>query len=315
MKKQIEIILNQYDLSYGFVSVAEYIEKRNKKKGFTIDHSFLNDYKTIVTLSIPYPKKEVKWKGKGFGLLSRYSYGIDYHIVVKEVVDNIIEQLNSIGIKGTGSVDISKINERDAAFYSNLGFLGKNDFLIHKDYGTYSYLATILIDQEVNKYEVVLDSCGNCNLCITACPGDALEGGFQIDKCISTISQEKKPFSLTDIKYFKTMIYGCDICQKVCPKNNGIDIHKYDGFEPSGIENVDLEKLLQMSNKEYYQMYGNNASSWKGPLVIKRNALAMLYNHKRRDLLPLIKEVHHKYKDVLWYNKTSQQIIDLLESE
>ena len=150
-----------------------------------------------------------------------------------------------------------------------------------------------------------------------ACPSDALienqDRGFIKEKCISFLTQEKKAFNEEEIGYIKTMVYGCDICQVVCPKNKGIDFHIHPEFEPTGIESVNLKELMGMSNKEYSNVYKDNASSWKGALIIKRNAVAMIANHKLVDFIPLIKESTVKYKDVLWYNKTALKVVEMLE--
>jgi len=315
MKKEIEIYLDKHFDVYGYVSVKEYIERRNEKAGMKLDHSFLDGYKTIVTLGLSHPSEEVKYKGKGYGILSRFSYGLDYHKVVGEKLKMLSNDLDLLGIKSYGSVDVSKLNEKDAAMYSNIGFQGKNQLLINKIYGSYMYLSTLLIDTLIDKNIVAVDDCGECTLCIDACPSGALDNGFKRELCISHISQEKIPFDISQISHFKKTIYGCDICQKVCPKNKGIDFHLHSNFEPDGNENINIKELLLMSNREFKAKYGNNTSSWVGPLVIKRNAICIVRNQGLKEYLPIIKELSEKHKDVLWYNKTANIIIDEFERE
>ncbi len=317
MKDIINNILSKHVEVYGYVSTSEYLEKR-RSLGIKDSFKFLGNldkYKTIITLGISYPSQEVKYKGIGHGILSRYSYNLDYHVVFKIILESITKELISEGIKCHASVDISDIDERYASYLANMGFYGKNQFIINKKYGSYLYLATILIDKEISKDEVILDSCGDCRICIDACPSNALDNGFNIDLCISSITQEKKEFSDTEIGYLKTMVYGCDICQKVCPKNTLINFNDHSEFEPSGIENVDLVKLLNMSNKEYDNIYKNNASSWRGPLVIKRNALCLLGNQGKSSSISVIKKSMDKYNNVSWYNKTALKVIKILESK
>lgn len=315
MKKVISEILEKYVEVYAFVPVSEYLAKRNSlgyKDVFKVIEN-INDYQTIITLGISYPSEEITYSGRAYGLLSRYSYNIDYHIVFGKILKSITSELENLGIKHFASVDVSEIDERLASYLANIGFLGKNQFLINKKYGSYLFLATILIDQEISKNENILDDCGDCKICLDACPTSALDYGFDASLCLSGISQEKKEFSESEIGYFNKMVYGCDVCQKVCPKNLGVNFHIHPEFESSGIENIDLLKLLEMSNKEYYEVYGDNASSWKGPLVIKRNALCLLANQNIFEAIPIINKSIDNYQDVLWYNKTAKKVLKLLE--
>jgi len=309
LKKNVDV--------FGFVSVNEYLNKRSslgKEDIFSLIPN-INQYKTIITLGLSYPSEEIKHQGKGYGVLSRYSYGTDYHIVFRKKLKAIEEELSKMYINYFSSVDISDIDERYASYLSNIGFLGKNQFLINKEYGSYLYLATILIDINIDKEKVVLDDCGDCNICVKACPTNALATGFNRDLCISSLTQEKKVFSIEEISHLKTMVYGCDICQVVCPKNKGIDFHKHSEFEPIGIESINLIELLNMSNKEYSNQYSKNASSWKGPLVIKRNAICLLGNQSVKEAIPSIEESIDKYKEVQWYTETANKVLKLLERE
>ena len=189
----------------------------------------------------------------------------------------------------------------------------KNQYLIHKKYGGYLYLATILIDQVIEKEFTVLDTCGDCDLCVRSCPTNALDGGFIQERCISETTQSKKELSDIEIKHINTLIYGCDICQRVCPKNKGINFTHNKEFTPTGIEQVSLHGILKMTNKEYFNVYERNASSWKGPLIIKRNALCLLMNKGDTSSIPLIQESIDKYSDVLWYNSVAKRVLKKLE--
>lgn len=310
----IDTVKKHFDV-VGNVSIQTYKTYIETTFGIEIDPSFFHGYQTILTVGLAYPSKTVRFQGKGFGLLSRYSYGTDYHIVMRKHLLDAENELKQFGIMTQGNVDISPIHERVAAMLSGIGYIGKNDFLIHPIFGSYIYLGTILITEKIEEDDVQYDSCFDCTKCIDACPSNALTNGFDESKCISGISQEKKPFDDLEISYFKTMIYGCDICQKVCPKNKGIDYHLHSEFEPSGIEQLSLIDVLQMSNKEYYSIYKDNASSWRGPLIIKRNALCLMYNQKQYQYIDQIKESIVKYSNVSWYNETAKKIIKRMESE
>ena len=314
MKKKIEQILDTFIDDYSFVSTEEYILTRQslQKQDMYDDYSQLSDYQTIITLGLSYSSEHLPYK-KGYGRLSRYSYGTDYHLVMREKLDEIESELHQLGIKTYASVDTGPIDERWASYVSGLGMLGKNQYLIHKTFGGYLYLATILIDINIEKEFIVLDSCGECTICVESCPTNALDGGFIQELCISETTQSKKELSDIEMKYINSLVYGCDICQRVCPKNKGINFTHNKEFTPTGIEQVSLHGILQMTNREYKDIYGNNASSWKGPLIIKRNALCLLANKRDESSIPLIQESIDKYPDVLWYNSVAKRVLKQLE--
>lgn len=318
MKKQIETIIQNYTKTYGFYPVAEYVKmhKKNATPGFFDNYAFFDGYQTIITLLFPYPRQETTYLGKGYGLLARFSYGIDYHKVILTKLETIIKQLNALGIKGYGSVDVSRLDEKYVAYLSGLGYFGKHSILIHPEYGSYMFIGTILIDKDIHNQSTILENeCGDCRKCIDACPSNALDHGFNRELCISHLSQTKMEFDENQVSYFKKTIYGCDICLKACPKNHGIDVHQFPEFEPNGIENVDLEKMLLMTKKEFQDIFGNNTSHWIGVGTMRRNALCLIGNQNLVDFIPKIKKSMSVYKDNLWYNKTADIVLKRLERE
>lgn len=317
MKKEIVKILDKYTKAYGFISTTHYIAKRKQlnMQDRRNDFAFLNDYKSIITLGFPYPRKEAKWKGKGYGLLARFAYGTDYHKVIATILDEIMVELKNIGVTSVGHVDVDKVDEKFTAKLSGVGYYGKNSLIINPIYGNYILLSTILVDVDLHEPNVLDLNCGDCNLCVDACPSNALENGIDKTKCISYISQEKGELNEQEISYFKTMIYGCDICLKVCPKNKDIDLHTIAEFEPDGFENIPLQELLLMSNKGFKAKFGHNTSHWIGASTMRRNALCIIGNQKLVHLVPEIKKSMSVYHDNLWYNKTADIVLKMLERE
>jgi len=317
MKKELTKILEKYTEVYGIISTTHYIENRKvlNMHDRRDDYAFLDDYKSIITLGFPYPKEEAKWKGKGYGLLARFAYGMDYHKVIAKILDEIVVELNSIGIKALGRVDVDLVDEKFTAKLSGVGYYGKNSLIINPIYGNYMLLSTILVDVDIHEPNILDLDCGDCNLCVDACPSNALENGINKTKCISYISQEKGALNELEISYFKTMIYGCDICLKVCPKNKDIDLHNIAEFEPDGFENVPLQELLLMSNKAFKGKFGHNTSHWIGASTMRRNALCIIGNQKLVNLVPEIKKSMSVYHDNLWYNKTADIVLKMLERE
>jgi epoxyqueuosine reductase len=315
MKEKIEAILGKYVDTYGFVSLHDYVKKRNAlHKSDRYDQaSFDEDLQTIITLGLAYPSERVPYKGKGYGILSRYSYGVDYHLVFLKQLELIVKDLEKLGVKAIGEVDSMKIDERFAAALAKMGFLGKNQFLIHPTYGSYLYLATVLIDQKIEETESSIDDCGTCSRCVELCPTNALDGHFHMDRCISYTTQAKIPLEEDMRKHLKKMVYGCDVCQVVCPKNTGIDVHLHKEFEPDGLEQIDLLALLEMTNKEYKEKYKDNASSWKGLLVMKRNAICLLEQQQIKEAIPLIEQQIRKHQDVDWFVQTAKASLQQLK--
>jgi len=191
MKETISKILEKYVDTFGFVKIDEYLENRTSygKVDSFIRITDFEKYKTIIVLGLCYPSKTVEYKGNGYGLLSRYSYNTDYHIVFKNIFKQIEKEFDKLNIKTHFSVDVSDIYEKQAAVLANLGYIGKNQLLINKKYGSYLNLATILIDIdiEISRNLQIVDDCGECKLCIDACPSNTLDNGFNRELCISNI--------------------------------------------------------------------------------------------------------------------------------
>lgn len=299
---------------YQTVSVKEYIDQRKKEfPHLDEDFTLLTPYKTMITLCIAYPHQPEKFKGKGYGLVSRYSYGLDYHLVYQSLFNDLIKRFDSYGIKAKGYADTGPIDERYAAYLSGLGYLGKNQFLIHPQHGTYVYLGVLLIDEEFAKENYLEDSCGDCRLCIDACPTGALDHGFDKRLCTSYVTQAKEVLNINDFKPLKTMLFGCDICQKVCPKNIGRAFNERPEFKADDASQLNLIDLLETSNKKIEQKYRQYAFSFRGGLVLKRNAIALLYNQRVDSALPLCKKVYQDYKHVPWFEESIKVLINSWE--
>ncbi len=155
--------------------------------------------------------------------ISKYAYGKDYHVVLKEKLNELVQYISEsiYQIKARCFVDSAPVYESQLAVDAGLGWKGKNTLVINQKLGSFVFIGEILSDLEFPeiKNEVILNHCGNCTKCIDACPIQALEP-FQLDatKCISYLTIERK--SLTKPDYNTSpWIYGCDICQDVCPWN------------------------------------------------------------------------------------------------
>ena len=136
--------------------------------------------------------------------------------------------------------------------------------------------------------------CGDCNLCIKACPTGALEGPYRFNpkKCISYLTQTKDKIPYELRSKMGNKIYGCDTCQLACPKNKGIILGNHEDFLPKDTKGyMDIEELLSMSNKKFKEKYGSMSGSWRGKNILKRNGIIALGNRKDKANLKLLESL------------------------
>lgn len=185
--------------------------------------------------------------------ISMYAYGKDYHKVVKKKLQQMLEWMKtSFGnINSRVFVDSAPVLERDWARRSGLGWMGKNTLIIHPKKGSWFFLAEIITDLEMVYDQQLSDYCGTCTRCIDACPPEAIhEDGYLMDgsKCISYLTIElKKKLPLEYKDKMENWMFGCDICQQVCPWNRFAESHSEPAFLPK-------EKLISMSKEEWHDL-------------------------------------------------------------
>lgn len=249
----------------------------------------LESCKSIIVMALSYnidyrPKANEQVSGS----LSKSSWGEDYHKVLKKKMDSLIEEIKKIeDFNYKAFVDTGPLLDRELAYRAGLGYYGKNCSIINKEYGSYIFLAYILTDLDLEITQDRVDNdCGDCILCLKACPTGALQAPYKINpkKCISYLTQTKELIN-EDLRHkMGRSIYGCDICQQVCPKNKGVKISQHQEFVPrktGGL--VDIEELFAMSNREFKLKYGHKAGAWRGRNVFIRNAIIALSNMKKKE--------------------------------
>jgi epoxyqueuosine reductase len=264
-------------------------------------------YPTMVVLGLVYPKRIIKHT-KTHLVPSFYTFGSDYHLVLKHRIDQIMEKTD---IQYQAGVDNHPHDERLAAVLSGLGFFGKNQLIINPTYGSYFFLGIVFLDIQVEK-EVTLkidDDCGTCRKCIDACPVSALsEQGFQMELCMSHYNQSKR--RLTDHEMDRNYaLFGCDICQMVCPKNIAKSTKVHPEFELSGKEMVSIVDLFTDSERVFKSKYQDMSYLWKGKTVLMRNALLVMRKQNNTAYLDLI-EASIKKNQPEWYIDTATRVIE-----
>ncbi len=157
--------------------------------------------------------------------VSRYAAGKDYHVSITEKLKDLIEYIGTLNPKANCyyGVDSRPLADRNLALKAGIGFRGKNTMVIKPGLGSYFFIGGVLTDLKLNSDEPLKWNCGSCRLCLDACPTNAFVDSFKLDaaKCISyqTIEQ-KTPMTDEQLKSSKGWLFGCDICQEVCPYNN-----------------------------------------------------------------------------------------------
>ncbi|MBC5862340.1 tRNA epoxyqueuosine(34) reductase QueG [Flavobacterium turcicum] len=231
--------------SHGQMS---YMENHFDKR---LDPTLLvDDAKSVVSLLLNYfpEQNQIEDTFK----ISKYAYGTDYHLVIKEKLKELLYSINeNIGaVSGRAFVDSAPVLDKAWAAKSGLGWIGKNSNLITQKVGSFYFIAELIIDLELDYDNITSDHCGTCTACIDSCPTQAIESPYVVNgsKCISYYTIELKDNLPIDMKgKFDDWAFGCDVCQDVCPWNRFSKPHN----EPLFTANPDL---LSMSKQDWIEI-------------------------------------------------------------
>ena len=222
---------------------------RNKEKRYD-PRLLVEGTKSIVTVLYNYFPKQTLGDGEHFKI-AKYAYGVDYHDVLKRKMRQLLERIESQTGKLENTrvfVDSAPVLDRAWAVRCGLGFIGKNTTLIHPKKGSFFFIGHLFLPLDLSETgQVLTNHCGRCTKCLDACPTGALEAPFRIDarKCISYLTIEYKgKLDHIDPKSFHGWMYGCDICQDVCPYNRFALPNLEPDFQPS-------EQLLAMKENDW----------------------------------------------------------------
>ena len=210
----------------------------------------VDDSKSVISLLYNYfPSQE---QTANSYKLSKYAYGTDYHFVIKDKLKNLLNFVqDEIGeVRGRAFVDSAPILEKAWAAKSGLGWIGKHSNLLTQQVGSFYFLAELIIDLDLVYDNPVTDHCGSCTACIDACPTQAIVEPYKVDgsKCISYFTIELKNEIPTTVKgQFDNWMFGCDVCQDVCPWNRFSKPHQEPLFNPH-------PELLAMAKKDWEEI-------------------------------------------------------------
>ncbi|MFD2696922.1 tRNA epoxyqueuosine(34) reductase QueG [Mesonia sediminis] len=194
--------------------------------------------------------------------ISKYAYGRDYHFVIKDKLKSLFEYIkNEIGaVEGRVFVDSAPVLDKAWAARSGLGWIGKNSNLLAKKTGSFFFIAELILDLELEPDTPVTDHCGSCTACIDACPTEAIHEPYRVDgsKCISYFTIElKEEIPQSEKGKFDDWMFGCDICQDVCPWNRFSKPHNEPLFDPHpdllAFTKSDWEEITQETFGKIFQ--------------------------------------------------------------
>ena len=237
-------------LNQGRHGEMQYMENHFDKR---LDPRLLvDDARSVISLGLNYynPQKQADPLAPK---ISQYAYGLDYHEVIKDKLKQLLSYVQeTIGeVGGRAFVDSAPVLDRAWAQRAGLGWIGKNSNLLNKQNGSFFFLAELVIDLEL-EYDIApaADHCGTCTRCIDACPTDAIIAPYVVDgsRCISYLTIELKNELPQEFKgKTDNWMFGCDVCQNVCPWNRFSVAHKEPAFQPH-------EELLGMTRQDWQEI-------------------------------------------------------------
>jgi len=291
-----------------------------QKKGFAADLAYMNRQsdifcdldgflegtRSVITLAVSYYSAREHQPRHGYGRVARYAWGKDYHRVLKKRLKTFTEKLQGL-VYGKEELRVRQFSdavpllERALFTAGGAGFIGKNTMMIVPGVGSWTFVAELLTNIEIESSHSFSPAvkegqdCGSCKSCLVACPTAAFEKEFSLNagKCISYLTIEKKnAFNSWEEQALQDWVFGCDVCQEVCPFNHqGIEETEENGFAPSNGAGpwLDLEKVLSISSKEeFLDLFAGTPLMRSGRDGMIRNAAAVVANQGVSECRPAL---------------------------
>lgn len=281
-------------LERGYAGQMEYLASR--QHAYQHPRFVLEGARSIVMLGLPYTTAEAKPVQPGQGRISRYAWGDgDYHDVIHAKLKDLMAVLHTHapGAKARGVVDSAPLLEREFAQLAGLGWIGKNTLLLNKPLGSYFFLAALLTDLLLD-YDgpFAADHCGTCRACLDACPTNAFPQPYVLDatRCISYLTIELRDSIPSELRPgLGDWLFGCDVCQDVCPWNHRAPISSEPDFQAAPDSNpVDLVALFDLDDESFRRRF-RHTPLWRARRRgILRNAALILGNQRYRVAIPAL---------------------------
>ena len=249
--------------------MENYFEKRLDPR------KLVDDAKSIISLTYNYYPEDLQ--NKEAPKISKYAYGMDYHYVIKEKLIFFLTFIkDKIGdVHGRAFVDSAPILEKAWAAKSGIGWVGKNSNLITKKVGSFYFLAELIVDLDLDYDRIESDHCGECTACIDSCPTQAITQPYVVDgsKCISYFTIELKENIPKEFKgKFDDWVFGCDVCQDVCPWNKFSKSHKEPLFQSSSeLMKMSRDEWNEITEETFNKIFKNSAVKRTGYKGLTRN--------------------------------------------
>ena len=268
-------------LSNGFQGEMAWLEREPDKR--TDPQVLFRGSKSVVVVGLNYFTPHEHADEPAGGKISRYAWGDDYHDVVKEMLRELLSWIeNEVpGVSGKACVDTAPIMDKAWAVRAGLGWMGKHSNVITKEYGSWIFIGELLLDVELDyDHETVPDHCGTCTACLDACPTQAIVAPYIVDSrlCLSYATIELRSPELPEAitQNMSGWIYGCDICQDVCPWNRFEKPTDEERFQPRNAEtSLGLDETIEMTHETYVERFRRSAIKRAKLTGLQRNAAAL----------------------------------------
>jgi epoxyqueuosine reductase len=263
--------------------------------------------RSFIAVALNYlpPEQTFKRSRGTHGKIARYAQWTDYHTVIKEGlhrIERMISQHAGRIVQTRSFVDDSALLERAVAERAGIGWFGKNTNILTQAHGSWVFLGYLLTDLELYPDESLKKSCGECTLCIPACPTGAIVAPYVLDarRCISYLTIENRGSIPIDMRTsIGDMVFGCDICQEVCPVNVGVSSGNGSLLGTSKQSTVELVSLLSMTQEEFSEKFSKSPIKRAKLVGMKRNACVALGNIGDQEAVPALGWILTNSKETL----------------
>ncbi len=273
-------------IALGYAGQMHYVERR--LEAYRHPQGVLANVRSLLMLVHFYDPGRLLLSPPGFGKVARYACGSrDYHDVIRAKLQELVSWVRTVrpGTGCRGVVDTAPLLERDYAQLAGLGWIGKNTLLLRPGQGSYFFLAALLLDCPL-EYDQPFhtDHCGTCRACLDACPTSAFVAPYVMDatRCISYLTIELRdtiPSALRPL--IGDWLFGCDVCQEVCPWNRRAPPASDPAYEPIEAHNpIDLVQLFDLDEEQFQKRFGSTPLARPGRAALLRNAAIVLGNQR-----------------------------------